>query len=183
MPLKVEDVMNEIWVAIFALVGSLVGSLTGVLTGRAQARATVDAATASAQAAIKTATKSAEAAIRTATTNAEAALAAARTTAEATINQAREAAGGPIFDAASARNAEFQNQRRDLYTKLLEALTDKEAASKVPPRLRAAQVIVKSDSGLGTLLDELAKDPARYQNDPEGLNKLADPMNHDAGMQ
>ncbi|MET9694480.1 hypothetical protein ABZY81_39755 [Streptomyces sp. NPDC006514] len=183
MPLVAEDVMNEIWVAIFALVGSILGSLGGVLAGRAQARATVEAATASAQAAIKTATKSAETAIRTATTNAEAALTAARTTAEATINQAREAAGGPIFDAASARNAEFQNQRRDLYTKLLGALTDKDLASQVPPRLRAAQVIVKSGSGLGALLDELAKDPDRYQNDPEGLNKLADAMNQDADMQ
>ncbi|MEU7728598.1 hypothetical protein AB0B78_25690 [Streptomyces sp. NPDC040724] len=118
---------------------------------------------------------------RTGLAQAKATVAAAKTTAEAAIKQAKEAAGGPSFEASTARNAEFQKQRRDRYTTLVEALTDSALASQIPARIRAAQIVVKSPD-LRRMLDNLAADPTHYQNNTQHLNDLTREMNRDAAL-
>lgn len=96
----------------------------------------------------------------------------------ASVRAASEAAGGPIHDSGSARNAQFQNQRRTEYAALLEALTDDKLSAEVPRRTAKALLVVREE-GLRKELESLLEHPSEVQG--KKLSQLAWEMNLDAG--
>ncbi|MFG2351577.1 hypothetical protein [Streptomyces phaeochromogenes] len=96
------------------------------------------------------------------------------------VRSAKEAAGGAVNQAALARNAEFQNQRRTAYAAVLEALTDGELGGGVQKRAARALLVVR-DAGLKTSLIDLADDSSAV--DRVKLGALASAMNDDAGKE